>query len=139
MRKQEMYRITYRAKDGAVKTGNTDNKAVALERLGDRVISITKLYPFSTEKNQHNFELIKNKAFNLMCDIQSGEADGTYEDIERLESLIDECSQYMCLSLPVAWVDGKTLARCKEISRRATESRVKAVLELGRPDLIKYC
>ena len=106
---------------------------------GYRVISCKKLYPFSTEKNQHNFMLIKNICFCRMNDMFSGELPYDKAEYERLEKLEEKAVELMELPLPVAWITWDKYEQAKEIATMAIEHRANVCIEHGRADLVQYC
>ena len=106
---------------------------------GYRVVSVKKLYPFNTEKNQHNFDLINNICSNRMYDMMSGEA--KYDDAEygRLEEMKQKAERLFCLPLPIAWIPWEDLKDARELSTMAILHRQDCCIEAGRPDLVAYC
>ena len=149
MKKQEKWRFEY-----AVPTSKDNDSikcliATSKEKVADlkdqckkygyRVVSIKKLYPFSTNRNQHNFELIKNRTFNLMYEMESGDAPWDDKEYDRLYELNQKAQQYCCYELPVAWVPWDEHQEMKELSMMAVNWRVDTCIKKGRPDLIQYC
>ena len=106
---------------------------------GIKVNKCVKLYPFSTEKNQHNFELIRNICFNRMHDMESGEIPWDGQEYDRLEELREKAGEYWCLPLPLAWLPYNELKEARELAQMAIIHRQNACIEAGRPDLIAYC
>jgi len=102
-------------------------------------VKVTKLYPFSMERNQHNFMLVANVCANRIHDMEMGEIEWDEKEYDRLDGLKKEADEYFCLDIPIAWVDGKTYGRCRELANLAIEHRVNACVENGRIDLIQYC
>ena len=102
-------------------------------------VRVAKLYPLSMEKNQHNFMLISNICANTMHDMEMGDIEWDEKEYDRLYDLKREADEYFCLDLPVAWVDGKTYGRCKELITMAVEHRVAKCVEAGHLDYIQYC
>ena len=115
-----------------------ENKRICKER-GWRVISCEKLYPFNTEKNQHNFDLIHNICMNTLYDMDSGEKKYDAKEYERLEILKEKSERFFCLPLPVAWLPWDEWKDAKELSEMAIIHRQNACIENGRYDLVKYC
>lgn len=109
------------------------------KELGYRYISCKKLYPFSTMKNQHNFDLIHNIAMNEMYDMESGEKPWDDAEYERLEKLRDKSGEFFCLPLPVAWLPWEEWKAAKEMAENAIFHRQEACIAAGRPDLVTYC
>lgn len=106
---------------------------------GIRVEYSKKLYPFSTMKNQHNFELIRNICFNRMSDIEAGEIKCSEEEYDRLYSLRQKASKYFSYPLPVAWVTWQEYSEMNALAQLAIVHRQEACIEHGRPDLVQYC
>lgn len=114
------------------------NKQKAKE-LGYRIISCKKLYPFSTNKNQHNFELISNICYNRMYDIMMGEQEEYEGEFEKLEDMKEKAEKFFCYPLPVAWVTWEDYREMKELSAAAILHRQEACIRAGRPDLVALC
>ena len=144
-RKIEHFRITYRKPDGEETyrhvTGKDKRDEVKqmLKDKGNTIISCKKLYPFSTNKNQHNFELIRNVCMNRIYDIDAGEPMTDEHELERLYAIKEKADKYWGLELPVAWLPWEELQEAKELCVGAIEHRANACIEAGRPDLVKYC
>lgn len=109
------------------------------KQYGYRVVSCKKLYPFSTEKNQHNFMLIANICSNRMYDMRMGNEKMNDAEYERLEDLKYRADEYFCLPLPVAWIPWEEWQDAKELAQMAVIHRQNVCVENGRPDLVKYC
>ena len=143
--KETHYELRYISKSGEEKvcyprSEEKKNANLALCReKGIRVISCKKLYPFSMEKNQHNFELIRNICYNRMSDMDSGEVPYDAEEYARLSELNEKANEYWCLPLPIAWLPWETYRDAKELAQMAILHRQNACIEAGRPDLVAYC
>ena len=109
------------------------------KKMGYRVISCKKLYPFSTIKNQHNFDLIHSLCFNRMHDMEIGEIEWNDEEYEYLENLRSKADTYFILELPVAWLPYEDWKEATEIAMMAVNHREQTCIENGRLDLLKYC
>jgi hypothetical protein len=114
------------------------NRAKAQE-LGYKVISLKKLYPFSTMKNQHNFELIHNICMNTMYDMDAGEIPYDNEEYNRLWDMKEKSEEFFCLPLPVAWLPWEKHQEAKKLANMAIMHRQDACIANGRPDLVTYC
>lgn len=114
------------------------NIAVAKER-GYKIVENVKLYPFNTYANQHNFEFVRNRCFCRIYDMQEGVIPYNEEEMDRLESMKETADKLFLLPLPVAWVDGKTLGECRELSTMAINWRIDTCERTGRFEDIKYC
>ena len=142
--KQDRFRMKIEI-NGAVKTyypmsiEQRDRNKEICKQKGYKILECVKLYPFSTEKNQHNFELIHNIVMCELYDIWNGEKKVSDEEYDRLEALRDASEKYFCLPLPVAWIPYKELVEAKELAERAIEHRINACIENGRIDLVQYC
>lgn len=138
------YRIDYKV-NGEIKScypKSEESKNKNLEICNSRgyeVIKVTKLYPFSTNKNQHNFMLIKNKCYNKMYDMDIGIIPYDKKEYNRLYELAEKADKFFCLELPIAWLDGNTYKEAKRISQMAIHFRMDTCIERGRYDLIQYC
>ena len=110
-----------------------------IEELGYRQVSCKKLYPFSTEKNQHNFMLIANICFNRMSDMESGEIPWDDNEYEELDKRRDRAEHFFCLPFPVAWIPWDEWQEAKEMATAAIIHRQDACIANGRPDLVTYC
>lgn len=126
MKREERYALTYiSAKTGTEKVCYPRSKAKRDEQLaickanGIKVVSCKKLYPFSTNRNQHNFALIANICFNTMYDMQHGEIKWDDAEYDRLAKTREKAEEYFCYELPVAWVPWETYCDMKEIAAAA--------------------
>lgn len=141
---EQRYELKYEV-NGEIKicypnTEESKNKNLKVcKENGYKVISVTKLYPFSTNKNQHNFMLVKNRCYNIMYDMDMGYIPYNKREYDRLYELAEKADKLLSLELPVAWLDGKTYREAKKVSQTAIEYRVNTCIERGRYDLIKYC
>lgn len=144
MDRENKYKIIY-IKNGEEKTcicSGDESKERNLEtckRNNYKVVSCRKLYPFSTIKNQHNFELIHNIAMCELYEIWRDEKKVSDEEYERLNNLKERTEYFFCLPLPVAWLPYEEWKEAKEISQSAIFHRQEACVKNGRPDLVTYC
>lgn len=104
-----------------------------------KVLSVKKLYPFNTYKNQHNFELIRNICFNTRYDMDSGEIPMDKAEYERLGKLEEKADRFFCLELPLAWLPWEDWKEANELAQMAIMHRQNACIANGRPDLVTYC
>ena len=109
------------------------------KKYGYTIVSIEKLYPFSTMKNQHNFDLIDNVCFNLMHDMRNGDIKYDEAEYDRLETMRQDAEEFFCLPLPVAWLPYKKWKRAKELSELAIMHRQDKCIENGHPEWVTYC
>lgn len=114
------------------------NRRICKER-GLKVVSVKKLYPFSTAKNQHNFELINNICYNAMWDMDHDEAPYNAEEYERLGNLRERAERYFLKPLPIAWVTWEEHQDMAELANMAIMHRQDACIANGRPELVPHC
>ena len=147
-KKEQRWEIRYEMFEEGIEVGKVirprseeakDRNLQKIKDLGYRLVSCKKLYPFSTEKNQHNFMLVANICYNTMYDMQTGEIPFDKEEYFRLDDLKEKADKYFCYQLPVAWVTWDDLKEMKEISAMAVNHRMNACEKAGRYDLLKYC
>ena len=141
---EQRYRIDYEV-DGKIKSCYPKSEANKRRNLevckenGYKVIKVCKLYPFSTNKNQHNFMLIKNRCYNTMYDMDIGIIPYDRKEYSRLYDLADKADKFFCLELPVAWLDWDTFTEAKRVAQMAVDYRIETCVNRGRFDLIQYC
>ena len=145
-KREERYALTYVSKkDGSTKVcyprsaEKKDEQLAICKANGIKVVSCKKLYPFSTEKNQHNFMLIANICFNRIHDMENGDIPYDEAEIERLEAQKEKADRFFCLDLPVAWLPYEEWKEAKEMATMAVIHRQEACVVNGRYDLIQYC
>lgn len=145
MKRETRYELKYRTKDGYEKVcypkseESKDRNLAYCREKGIKVISCKKLYPFSTMKNQHNFDLIHSICYNRMHDMQSGEAPWDDEEYTRLEQMKEDAERFFSLDLPVAWLPWEDWKKANELAQNAIVHRQEACIANGRPDLVTYC
>ena len=145
MNKEQRWALKYEGRDGQVKVCYPRSEAKKDEQLrvcrehGIRVISCRKLYPFSTMKNQHNFDLIHTLVMIDLYDIWSGDKKVSDAEYSRLEDLRDKSERFFSLELPVAWLEWEDWKEAHELSQMAILHRQEACIANGRPDLVTYC
>ena len=96
-----------------------DEQLALCRENGVTVVSCKKLYPFSTMRNQHNFELIYNICYNTMADMDMGDIPYDAEEYERLQKTREKAGQFEVMDLPVAWVPWETYCEMKEMAAAA--------------------
>jgi hypothetical protein len=109
------------------------------EARGYKVIKVTKLYPFNTEKHQHNFMLIKNRCNNIMYDMDMDIVPYNKKKYNELFDTAIKADKFFSLELPVAWLDWETVLEAKRIAQKAINFRINTCIENRRYDLIEYC
>ena len=141
---EQRYRINYEV-NGEVKScyprseeSKDKNLAICKEK-GYKVIDVIKLYPFSTNKNQHNFMLVQNRCNNIMYEMDMGSIPYNKKEYYRLYDLSKKAERFFCLELPVAWLDGKTYREARKIAQTAIDWRIDTCIKKGRYDLVQYC
>jgi hypothetical protein len=138
------YKINYVDADGKNKsivvTGKdkAEKYATAYKEKGYKVTT-TKLYPFSTNKNQHNFMLVKNRCYNTMYDMDTGNIPYDKAEYNKLYELSQKADEFFGLPLPIAWLDWKTVREAKKIAQMAVDYRMETCIKNGRYDLLQYC
>ena len=143
--KEERWEMVYEGRDGTIKRcyPRTKDKVKEnkekLSELGLKLVSCTKLYPFNTYKNQHNFMLIDNICYNRMHDMEDGEAEYDQEEYDRLYELQQKAERFFLMPLPIALVSWDDWKEMKEMSENAIIHRQNACIEAGRYDLVQYC
>jgi len=111
----------------------------ACKKYGYRVISCKKLYPFNTERNQHNFELIANICSNRMYDMEAGAVKFNLDEYDRLSETREKAQNFFALPLPLAWLPWEEWKEAKELSETAILHRQNACIANGRLDLVTFC
>lgn len=145
MNKESRYGLTYingAGEERYARLRGEEKKQEALDRCkksGFKVISCQKLYPFSTMKNQHNFDLIANICLNRLFDMDAGDVPYDEAEYDRLRELRDKAIKFFCLDLPVAWLPYEEWKDAKELSMMAILHRQECCIANGRPDLVTYC
>lgn len=136
-------KMTYYPKDTATKDRNLE---IAKKKGYEIVEKATKLYPFNIEKNQHNFELIRNICFNRMTDMEDGEIEWDGEAYQKLADLKDEANECWDIAFMrsrenpnIAWIDGQLYHKAKKLVELAVNHREAKCIEAGRIDLLQYC
>ena len=125
MKREERYEFTYINKDGLAKTERVKSKEhfdkclKTCEELHYPVVRKCKLYPFSTLRNQHNFQLIANICYNRIWDMEHDVIPYNADEIERLEARRTAAEEFFCYDLPVAWVPWETYKEMKELATAA--------------------
>ena len=144
-RREERFELRYVSlKDGTEKVCYPKSKAGKDEQLriardrGIKVISCKKLYPFNTEKNQHNFMLVANICANRIWAMDTGRIEFDGAVVDRLEALKEKADKYFGYPLPVAWVTWEDHQEMKELAVMAVEHRANTCIENGREDLLRY-
>ena len=125
MKREERFELIYIGKDGAEKrcyprsnTKKEENIRIC-EENGLKVVSCRKLYPFSTMRNQHNFELIANICSNTLYDMDMGVIPMNEAEFDRLQKTRDQAEKYFTYDLPIAWVPWEEYKEMKELATAA--------------------
>lgn len=145
MKRDEYFRLSWISKADGERHSVTcksreerDRKVAKCKEWGTRY-KCDKLYPFSTNKNQHNFDLIHSICQNTMYDMLHGEAEWDEAEYDRLAELDDKAQEFFCLPLPVAWLPYEKWKDAKELATMACLHREAKCIENGRIDLLRYC
>ena len=144
MNKEQKWEFTYKVMGVTKKCypktkEQIDKNKATCQKEGFEIVSIKKLYPFNTYRNQHNFELINNLCYNEMHDMDHGERPFDKYRYEYLWETREKAERFFCLPLPVAWIPWEDWKDAKELSEMAIMHRQDACIENGRPDLVTYC
>lgn len=143
--KTEKWLVKFEDPTGEVKSFYVSSKQVIESHKkyysahGFKFLSVTKLYPFSTQKNQHNFELIFNVCSNQLHDNRMGEVKLSEEEVKELCSLRKKADEFRSLALPVAWLPWETWKQAKEVSEMARAHRINACIAAGNTKYLQYC
>lgn len=105
-----------------------------------------KLYPFSIQKHAHDIEFYRNRLFNIMHDMESGEIPMDTKRYNRImdmyEGALEELYDAVRFSTRdghIAWLTGAQISLAKRIVFWASNERATACEAAGRTDLIQYC
>lgn len=109
------------------------------KEAGMKVLSVKKLYPFNMEKNQHNFDLIANRCFNIMSDMETGEIPYNEAEYDKMITLREKAQRFFCYGCGIVWVPWEDLKEMRKISEMAVEIRVQTCIRTGRLQDIQYC
>lgn len=105
-----------------------------------------KMYPFSTIKHAHDIEFYRNRLFNTMRDMESGEIpmdSDRYDKIYdmyygKLEKLYDAVL-YNTKDGRISWLTGEQISLAKKIIFWAHEQRAESLIKAGKTEYLKYC
>lgn len=106
---------------------------------------MAKTYYFSVRKHAHDIEFYRNRLFNTMCDMESGEIpmdsarydriyDFYYGELEDLYHMMFTSRDGITVQLT-----GRQIALAKKIVVWASEQRAASCIAAGRYDLLQYC
>ena len=105
-----------------------------------------KTYPFSTRKHAHDIEFYRNRLFNTMRGMESGEIPMDEKRYDRIEAMyygeLEDLYNAVVFNSRdgvVSYLTGKQIALAKKIVIWASETRANSCIERGRLDLVKYC
>ena len=145
MNREERYEFTYINSEGKEKTEQARGKARlnrcldTCRELGLPVVRTRKLYPFSTERHQHDFDHVHNICKNRMYDMEIEEIPWDSNEYKGLEETAKKAEEFFCLPLPVVWVpweqykEMKELVVASEVHRDIANARARARREEWRP------
>lgn len=107
---------------------------------------MAKTYFFSVRKHAHDIEFYRNRLFNIMHDMESGEIQMDKERYDRIYDMyygpLEDLHNAVCFNTRdgvTAQLTGKQIALAKRIVNWAHEQRAAACIERGRLDLLQYC
>lgn len=104
-----------------------------------------KKYYFSVRKHAHDIEFYRNRLFNTMCDMESGEIPMDAKRYDRIYDFyhgeLEDLYEMMFTSRDGITVQltGKQIALAKRIVVWAHEKRVDSCIKAGRLNDIQYC
>ncbi len=107
---------------------------------------MAKTYPFSTAKHAHDIEFYRNRLFNTMADMESGEIPMDAERYDRIHDMyygaLEELYDAVCYNTRdgrISYLTGPQIALAKRIVAWASETRANTCIERGRLALVQYC
>lgn len=103
-----------------------------------------KKYPFSVQKHAHDIEYRKNKVWNTLRDMESGEIPWDDKEYDRLQDLLDQLRGLLDVvqfggNGYVVYLTGKQIGLAKECVAWASESRANSLIAAGKAQYLKYC
>lgn len=103
-----------------------------------------KLYPFSAHKHAHSIEFRRNRVFNEMRDMESGETAWDCKKYDAMCELHDQLTDLLQAVLysgdgRVAWLTGKQIGLAKETVLWASSARAASLIEAGKTQYLQYC
>lgn len=105
---------------------------------------MAKLYPFSVQKHAHDIEFRKNRVWNTLRDMESGEVpwdDKKYDvltaHLEEVQDLLDVILS--CRNGRVVYLTGEQIGLAKEIVSWASNTRANTLIENGKHEWLQYC
>ena len=104
-----------------------------------------KLYPFSVQKHAHDIELYRNRLFNTMHDMESGEIPMDAARYDRIYDFyygqLEELYNMMWATRDgrIVYLTGEQISLAKRIVFWASEQRASSLVRAGKLDYIKYC
>ena len=111
-----------------------------------KVKKTEKSYPFSVAKHGHDIEFYRNRLFNTMCDMESGEIPMDTKRYDRIYDMyhgeLEELYNAVCYNTRdgrVSYLTGPQIALAKKIVMWASEQRAASCIARGRLDLLQYC
>ena len=104
----------------------------------------TKLYPFSAQKYAHSIEFRRNRVFNEMRDMESGETPWDSKNYDAMNELHEQLTELLSEVMfsgdgRVAWLTGKQIALAKETVAWASNARASSLIEAGKTEYLQYC
>ena len=106
---------------------------------------MAKTYYFSVRKHAHDIEFYRNRLWNTMHDMESGEIPMDAKRYDRIYNMyygpLMELSDMMLSTRDGITVQltGPQIALAKKIVLWSSEERANACIRAGRYDLIQYC
>lgn len=107
---------------------------------------MAKTYYFSVRKHAHDIELYRNRLFNTMKGMESGEIPMDAKRYDRIYEMyygpLEDLSNAVFFNTRdgiTAQLTGPQIALAKKIVIWASETRAQSCIEAGRLDLLQYC
>ncbi len=107
---------------------------------------MAKTYFFSVKKHAHDIEFYRNRLFNIMHDMESGEIPMDKERYDRIYDMyygaLEDLYNAVCFGSRdglTVQLTGPQIALAKKIVFWASETRAQSCIKQGRIDLLQYC
>lgn len=104
-----------------------------------------KKYPFSTAKHAHDIEFYRNRLFNTMYAMESGEIPMDAKRYDRIHDMyygeLEELYNAVCYNTRdgrISYLTGKQIGLAKKIVFWASEQRANSLIEAGKTQYLQY-
>lgn len=103
----------------------------------------SKKYPFSVQKHAHDIEFRMNRCWNILRDMEMGDApwdDAKYDSIDKLHDKLQSLLDSVMYNGDgrVAWLTGPEIALAKETVAWAQETRAATLIANGKTQYLQY-